>query len=381
MDFIELLRLAVKRNVSDIQLLAGYPPSLRIDGRLITIDSSPLTPEDTREIFNEMTNDEQKETFQKELELDFSFSFQGGVRFRANAARQKGSVSLVIRTIRSNIPSIEDLGLPSVCQELITKSNGLVLLTGPTGCGKSTTLASMIQYLNQHHSRRVITIEDPIEYEYKSDKCVISQREVGFDTHTFAAALKRVLRQDPDVILVGEMRDLETAAAALTIAETGHLVLTTGHAPSAPLSIERIIDLFPAHQQNLALGRLSAVLQGVLCQRLLPKADGAGRVPAVEIMLATSAVRNLIRENKTYQLQNVIRTSSQQGMRCMDEALAGLYLKKLISKKELFDNCNDENEVARLIGEPRVGALPGAKLVGESPRQQRTATTPVPAKG
>ncbi len=239
-----------------------------------------------------------------------------------------------------------------MCQELAVKSHGLVLVTGPTGCGKSTTLAAMIEYLNHYQHRRVITIEDPIEYEYTSDECLISQREIGFDTHSFATALKYVLRQDPDVILVGEMRDLETASAVLTVAETGHLVLSTGHAPSAALSIERITDLFPSHQQHLALGRLAAVLEGVLCQRLIPRADGPKRVPAVEVMLATPAVKNLIRENKTYQLPNVVRTNPQNGMCTMDEALASLYLKKLINKKDALTYCNDEQEMARLIGGP-----------------------------
>jgi len=246
-----------------------------------------------------------------------------------------------------------------VCQELVTRPHGLVVVTGPTGCGKSTTLAAMIEYLNHHHRRHVVTIEDPIEYEYQSDECIISQRELGFDTHSFAIALKHVLRQDPDVILVGEMRDLETASAVLTIAETGHLVLSTGHAPSAYLSIERIIDLFPAHQQLLAQGRLAAVLQGVLCQMLIPRADGSGRVPSMEVMLGTPAVKNLIRENKTYQLPNVIRTSSQNGMRTMDEAIAALYLTKLISKKEAFDRCSDEGELTRIVGEPRQAAFAG----------------------
>ena len=214
-------------------------------------------------------------------------------------------------------------------------------------------MAAMIEYLNHYLRRRVVTIEDPIEYEYTSDQCIISQREINFDTHSFTAALKHVLRQDPDVILVGEMRDLETASAVLTVAETGHLVLSTGHAPSTHLSIERIVDLFPSHQQQLAQGRLASILQGVLCQRLIPRIDGTGRAPAVEVMLATAAVRNLIRENKTYQLPNVVRTSSQSGMRTMDEALASLYLTKQINKKELFDNCSDEEEIVRIIGEPR----------------------------
>ena len=355
MDIIDILQLAVKKNASDIQIMAFCAPVLRIDGKLVTVDTPPLTPDDVRQILDEITHDEQQETFKREMELDFGYSFSGGTRFRVNAHRQKGTIGLSFRLVHNTIPSIEELGLPLVCQELVTKPHGLVLVTGPTGCGKSTTMAAMIEYLNHYLRRRVVTIEDPIEYEYTSDQCVISQRELYFDTHSFATALKHVLRQDPDIILVGEMRDLETASAVLTVAETGHLVISTGHAPNAHYSIERIVDLFPSHQQPLALGRLAAVLQGVLCQRLVPKADGAGRVPAVEVMLATPAVRNLIRENKTYQLPNVIRTSSNSGMRTMDEALSALYLTKQISKKELFDNCSDEEEVVRIIGEPRRG--------------------------
>jgi twitching motility protein PilT len=225
------------------------------------------------------------------------------------------------------------------------------LVTGPTGCGKSTTLAAMIGYLNQSEERRVITIEDPIEYSYISDRCIISQREVGLDTRSFAVALKHALRQDPDVILVGEMRDLETATMVLMAAETGHLVLSTGHASSAPISIERVIDLFPAHQQPLAQSRLATVIQGVMCQTLLPRVDGTGRVPAVEIMLATAAVRNLIRENKVHQLPNVIRTSFGIGMCSMDEALLRLYDSGTISKEDVLWHCVDRAEVVRKIGE------------------------------
>jgi len=353
MDIDSLFRLAVKENASDIHLQALSTPVLRIDGKLVALDSPSLTAEDARGVFDKITTDEQKEIYRHYLELDFAYNFSEGVRFRVNAYQQKGSIGLVFRLVHNIIPTIEELGLPLVCQELVTRPHGLVVITGPTGCGKSTTLAAMIEHLNHYQHRRVVTIEDPIEYEYTNCECVISQREVGFDTRSFTAALKHVLRQDPDVILVGEMRDLETASAVLTVAETGHLVLSTGHAPSAPLSIERIIDLFPTHQQQLAQGRLAAVLQGVLCQQLIPRADGSRRVPAVEVMLATPAVRNLIRENKTFQLPNVVRTGAQNGMCCMDEAVANLYLKRLISKKDAFACCSDEEEFARKVGESR----------------------------
>jgi twitching motility protein PilT len=248
------------------------------------------------------------------------------------------------------IPTVDELNLPSICKELITRPRGLVVVSGPTGSGKSTTLASMINHLNSKGTRRIVTIEDPIEYVYSDLKCTIIQREIGDDTLSFAQALKHVLRQDPDVILVGEMRDLETASAVLTVAETGHLVLTTGHAPSASQAIERIVDLFPPHERHLAESRLAFLILGVLCQTLIPNAGASGRIPAVEIMLASSAVRNLIREGKTYQLPNAIRTHARLGMQLLDQALATLYLEKKISNESLFAFCNDHDDVRRLIG-------------------------------
>src|ERR1035437_1447021 len=336
MEIRDILQLAVEKKASDVHLLAGGRPVLRINGKLGMLDSEPIAPEDMKEIFDSITNEKQRESFQDNLELDFAYTLPGNARFRVNASLQQGTICLVFRVIRSIIPTTEELGLPEVCRELIRKPNGLILLTGPTGCGKSTSLAAMIEYLNQTTEKRVITIEDPVEYTYKNVKCVISQREVGLDTHSFEAALKHALRQDPNVILVGEMRDTETASMVLMAAETGHLVLSTGHASSAPLTIERVIDLFPTSQQALAQTRLAAVLQGVLCQALLPRADGQGRVPAIEVMLANSAVRNLIREGKAHQLLNVIRSSQQMGMCTMDEALIRLYKAKLVEKEEVF---------------------------------------------
>ena len=349
MKIMNILQLALEKNASDVHLLAGDRPVLRIDGKLGMLDSEPIASEEMVRVFDSITNALQKENFQSNLELDFAYALQDGARFRVNACLQRGTISLVFRVIRGIIPTTEELGLPQICRELILKPNGLILLTGPTGCGKSTSLAAMIEYLNQTTEKRVITIEDPIEYTYKNIKCVISQREVGLDTHSFAEALKHALRQDPNVILVGEMRDLETATMVLMAAETGHLVLSTGHASSAPLTIERVVDLFPPYQQTLAQTRLAAVLQGVLCQVLLPRADGKGRVPAIEIMLANSAVRNLIREGKTHQLQNVISSSQKIGMCTMDEALTRLYSKKLIEKKEVLYHSVDKDEVYRMV--------------------------------
>lgn len=350
MDIGALLQLAAEKNASDVHLIAGGYPVLRIDGKLINIDVEPITPEDMVHTLESITTENQREIFYSELELDFAHATAYGSRFRVNASWQKGSICLVFRQVLSPPPGIEEVNLPMVCKDLILKPNGLILLTGPTGCGKSTTLAAMIGYLNQLDERRVITIEDPIEYSYVSDRCVISQREVGMDTHSFALALKHALRQDPDVILVGEMRDLETASMVLMAAETGHLVLSTGHASSAPISIERIVDMFPTHQQALAQSRLAAVLQGVMCQCLVPMAGGIGRVPAVEIMLASPAVRNLIREGKTHQLENVIRTSFKEGMCTMDEALFRLYHAGMISGDEVLMRCTDVEEVRRVMG-------------------------------
>ncbi len=349
MDIRNILQLAVEKNASDVHLLAGGRPVLRVNGKLGTLDSEPIASEDMVEVFDSITNENQRESFHHNLELDFAYTLPDSARFRVNACLQRSTISLVFRVIRGIIPTTEELGLPQICRELILKPNGLILLTGPTGCGKSTSLAAMIEYLNQTTEKRVITIEDPVEYTYRNIKCVISQREVGLDTHSFEAALKHALRQDPNVILVGEMRDTETASMVLMAAETGHLVLSTGHASSAPLTIERVIDLFPTYQQTLAQTRLAAVLQGVLCQALLPRADGRGRVPAVEVMLANSAVRNLIREGKAHQLQNVIRSSQQMGMCTMDESLIRLYRAELVEKEEVLYRCVDKDEVSRMV--------------------------------
>ena len=350
MDVNALLQMAADANASDLHLIAGGPPWMRINGKLIPIDCGPITRDEMRSAFEMTTHESRRDAFYSELELDYSYTIPSGVRFRVNASWQKGTICLAFRIILGFAPTIEELGLPMVCKDLVLKHDGLVLLTGPTGCGKSTTLAAMIAYLNKVEKRRVVTIEDPIEYEFPTGESVITQREIGFDTHTFAEGLKRALRQDPDVILVGEMRDLETAAMVLMAAETGHLVLSTGHSSSAPLSIERIIDLFPTNQQLLAQKRLAAVIEGVLCQALLPNVDGEGRVPAIEIMLGNSAVKNLIREGKVYQLPNVICTSQQDGMMSMDEALIGLYNKGLITKKEVFSRCVELEEIMRIIG-------------------------------
>jgi twitching motility protein PilT len=336
-------------------MAAGSPAVFRIDGSLEPANGvSPLTAEDINEGFLQLTTPEERETFHSQLELDFGYTLPDVGRLRCNAAQQRGTISLAVRLLPAKIPTIDELELPKICKELALKPRGLVVVTGPTGSGKSTTLAAMIQHLNDNETRHVVTIEDPIEYVHPSVKCAVTQRQLGSDTLSFASALKHILRQDPDVILVGEMRDPDTADAVLTVAETGHFILTTGHAPSAAQAMERIIDLFPPHQRDLAQVRLASLLVAALCQVLVPRADGSGRVAAVEIMLGNPAVKNLIREGKLYQLPNVIRTHREIGMISLDEALVSLYLKGTISGESLLDFCNDRQEVEKLIGKVRV---------------------------
>ena len=351
-DIFELLRLAKSKNASDLHIVVSKPPLFRIHGNLLADDSqASLTAEDIEQALNAIITEEEKADFEKTLELDFGRTVPEVGRVRFNAARQRGTSSLVMRLLPPDIPTPEMLGLPDVCKELIQRPRGLVVVSGPTGSGKSTTLASMINYLNQLESRKVITIEDPVEYTYENNMCTITQRELGTDTLSFSEALRHVLRQDPDVILVGEMRDLETASTALTVAETGHLVLTTGHAPSSAQAVERIANMFPPHERHLAQERLASLLLGILCQALVPKADGSGRVAAIEIMLANSAVKNLIREGKTYQLPNTIRMNAQQGMELLDQALVRLYRAGSISLDNVLEFCNDREEIAKLTGE------------------------------
>jgi len=355
MDIFRLLNLAKEKDASDLHLVFASPPMLRVNGSLEPVaDMELLTPDDISQAFTQITTPEEREDFYRRLELDFGYSLPDVGRIRCNAARQRGAISLALRLLPLTIPTVDELGLPQVCKELVLRPRGLVIISGPTGSGKSTTLAAMIQHLNTNESRHVVTIEDPIEYIYPSIKCAVTQRELGSDTLSFAEALRHVLRQDPDVILVGEMRDTETAAAVLTIAETGHLILTTGHAPSAAQAMERVIDLFPPHERHLAQARLASLLLGVLCQSLVPKADGSGRIAAVEVMLANPAVRNLIREGKIYQLPNTIRTHTQLGMELLDQALVNLYRKGIISYENLLAFCNDRDEVEKLTGKAQV---------------------------
>jgi twitching motility protein PilT len=346
MDIFSLLQVAKAKTASDLHLVVASPPLLRVNGSLEPADGvTPLSGEDITQHFN------------RHMELDFGYDLPGVGRLRCNAAQQRGTISLAIRLVPMKIPTVEELELPELCNELVLKPRGLVVVTGPTGSGKTTTLAAMVQHLNANETRHVVTIEDPIEYVHPSLRCAITQRELGSDTLSFSQALRHVLRQDPDIIQVGETRDLDTAAAVLTLAETGHLILTTGHAPSTTQAVERIVDLFPPHERYLAQVRLASLLVGVLCQVLVPRADGSGRIAAIEIMLANAPVRSLIREGKIYQLPNVIRTHREMGMISLDEALVNLYLKQTISGETLLAFCNDRQEVQKLIGRLEVKAL------------------------
>lgn len=350
-NIIDLLRLAKEKKASDLHLVVGSPPMLRINGSLGSIEQMALlSPEEISEAFAQLTTPKQREEFQHSLELDFGYTLPGVGRVRCNVARQRGAISFALRLLPPVIPTIDELELPQVCKELALRPRGLVIVSGPTGSGKTTTLAAMIHYINTNRTCHAVTIEDPIEYNHPNLKSAITQWELGTDTLSFARALKHILRQDPDVILVGEMRDLETAAAVLTVAETGHLVLTTGHAPSAAQAIERVVDLFPPHERYLAQARLASLIIGVLCQTLVPRADGSGRIAAVEIMLGSPAVRNLIREGKIYQLHNVISTSNQEGMETLDQSLVSFYLKGIITGESVVEFCQNRDEVEDMIG-------------------------------
>ena len=354
MDVFSLIHTARSMAASDLHLITSSPPLVRVNGDLETVDgTAPLTSDETSQAFLQITTPEQKKHFHQHLELDFGYSLPGVGRLRCNVAQQRESISLAIRLLPPEVPTIDELELPGIYKELILKPRGLIVVSGPTGSGKTTSQAAMIHHLNVTEGRHVVTIEDPIEYIHSSIKCAITQRQLGSDTHSFLDALRHILRQDPDVILVGEIRDSETAAAVLSIAETGHLILTTGHAPSVNHAVERVIDLFPPHERHLAQTRLASLLLAVVCQQLVPRSDRPGRVAAVEIMLANPAVRNLIREGKPYQLPNVICTHQEIGMISMDEALVSLYQHGKINKEKLLECCNDEQEVKRLISRTR----------------------------
>ncbi len=346
-----LLRGMLECGASDLHLKAGHPPVLRIHGQLTPQPTWPTPDEAALEaMLHELTDEAQWAAFARDLELDLAYELGQEARFRVNAARQRGSIYLALRAIRREIPTLAELGLPEVCARLATLPRGLVLATGPAGCGKSTTLAAMIEHINRNLARRIVTIEDPIEYVLQDRRSVITQRELGRDTRSFAAALKHVLRQDCDVIMVGEMRDQETIAATLTAAETGHLVLATLHTPSAPEAVDRIVDVFPAHQQAQVRTQLAMTLAGVIAQRLALRADRSGRVAVCEVMVGVPAVRNLIREAKTPQMVNVMQTGREHGMQTLDQALRDLYRAQVITLDEALLHTADPENLRRLLG-------------------------------
>jgi twitching motility protein PilT len=350
-DFAEVLTEVISRRASDLHITAGVPPMLRVRGHLAPLADYPvLTPEDTREIVYSILSGDQRRRLENDWQLDFAYGIPGTARFRVNAYFQRSAIGAAFRLIPDTILSIDDLGLPPVVHELTRKPRGFIVVTGPTGSGKSTSLAGMIDEINASRHEHVMTIEDPIEFLHAHKSCIVNQRELGSDASSFGEALKAALRQDPDVILVGEMRDLETIGTALTAAETGHLVFATLHTQDAPQTIDRIIDVFPPSQQNQIRVQLSVTLQGVVTQQLLPTADGAGRVVACEVLVPTPAVRNLIREGKIHQIPSVMQTGSAVGMQTMDAALATLVRAGKITQQLAEARSSTPDELRRLLG-------------------------------
>lgn len=352
----ELLEDAVSKGASDIHVSANLPPVFRIDGKLIRIEAQALTPDDVETLVFPILNNEQRRKLEQDWELDMSYGIHGVGRFRVNVYKNNGTYAAAFRTINTQVPSFDTLGLPPIVRKITEKPRGLILVTGPTGSGKSTTLASMIDYINDNRNEHILTIEDPVEFVHKSKKSVVHQRELGQDTRSFANALKSALREDPDIILVGEMRDLETISLAITAAETGHLVMGTLHTSSASQTIDRIIDVFPQGQQQQVRVMLSNSLAAVFSQTLLPKinenGERKGRVMAQEIMVVNGAIANLIREGKTSQMYSAIQTGAQQGMQTLETALANLYKKNLISAEDALSKSSRPDELRRLINLP-----------------------------
>jgi twitching motility protein PilT len=346
-----LLEEMIQRDASDLHITAAERPKLRVDGDMA--DSAVLevlTPKDTLQLAYSVLTENQKKRFETDDELDFSFGIQNLARFRGNVFKQRGCVAMVIRMIPFNVRTFQDLGLPPIIAKLAERPRGLILVTGPTGSGKSTTLAAIIDKINKERKGHIITVEDPIEFIHRHQSCLVNQREIGTDTKSFASALKYALREDPDVILVGEMRDLETVAAALTIAETGHLVLATLHTNSAAESINRVIDVFPSNQQSQVRAQLAFVLEGVVTQTLLPKLKGRGRSMAAEIMVATPAIRALIRDDKVHQIYSAMQSGKKFGMQTMNDALFQLYTSREVAQEECERVSHDPKEFLRMIG-------------------------------
>ncbi len=349
MDLVDILMEVLERGASDLHLTVGTPPVIRVAGKLIRLDYPRLSSSDTRDLIYAILSQEQRHRIESDWEIDFAYSVPGKARFRVNAYFQRNSMGAAFRLIPATIKSVEELMLPEALHDMTAKPRGFVLVTGPTGCGKSTTLAALIDEINEAREEHIMTIEDPIEFLHRHKKSIVNQREVGTDTQSFSRALKSVLRQDPDVILVGEMRDNETIQTALTAAETGHLVFATLHTQDAPQSIDRIIDVFPPHQQGQVRVQLAATLMGICTQQLLVTVDGTGRVPACEVLVPTPAVRNLVREAKTHQIYSVMQTGSQYGMQTMDSSLANLVRRGKITKELALKRSSTPEDLERLI--------------------------------
>ncbi|MHC4775389.1 MAG: type IV pilus twitching motility protein PilT [Planctomycetota bacterium] len=334
MQLTEILQTADKQDASDVHLISGHPPIMRVHTVMTPMDLPILTPKSVGDFLDEMVTEKQVARFEDARDLDFSYEVQGLGRYRVNAHYQRGAIGLAMRIIKAEVPPLEDLNLPEIISRLTYLPRGLVLVTGDTGSGKSTSLAAMIQAMNERYRKHIITLEDPIEYSFQSNKCLLEQRELGDDMPSFSSGLKHALRQDPDIILVGEMRDLETTALAISAAETGHLVLSTLHTVNASQTVERIIDMYPSGQQNQIRSMLGNTLQAVISQTLFSRMDQPGMVPAVEVMLCTPAVRNIIREARTFEIPNVIDTNRQLGMISLDNAIAQLYFNNMISRED-----------------------------------------------
>ncbi len=350
---------AIRAGASDLHITVGLPPMVRVRGEVQPLDYEPLTPNVTRELIYDILSNDQRQRLENDWELDFAYSLPRTARFRVNVYFQKGSLGAAFRTIPHEILSLNKLGLPKAVESLTEKPRGLVLVTGPTGSGKSTTLAAMIDRINETRNEHIMSVEDPIEFLHAHKKCIVNQREVSQDTRSFAQALKHVLRQDPDVILVGEMRDLETISLAVTAAETGHLVFGTLHTQDAPQTVDRIIDVFPPHQQHQVRAQLANALQGIITQTLIPRRDGSGRVVACEVLVPTPGVRNLIREGKNHQIYSAMQTGGKYGMQTMDAALVELLRRGTISREEAEKRSSNPEELKRLAGGTSVGAGTG----------------------
>ena len=353
-EFGDIVKKILEEDASDLHISVGAPPTVRIKGRLEALAGPDLTAEDTREFIYSILTGDQRQKLESEWQIDFAYMVPNTARFRVNAYFQRGAIGAAFRLIPDKSKSIKELGLPKALNEFCNKPRGFILVTGPTGSGKTTTLAAMLDEINQSRSEHIMTIEDPIEFLHQHKSCIVNQRELGADAFSFSLALKAALRQDPDVILVGEMRDLETISTALTAAETGHLVLATLHTQDTPQTIDRVIDVFPPHQQQQVRVQLSVALQGIVTQQLLPSKDGTGRVVACEVLLPTSAVRNLIREGKTHQIYSVLQTGKSHGMQTMDAALAQLVTEGQISMELAESKSSTPTELRRLMGFAKV---------------------------